>query len=159
MPAAPISTGRRSAVASHPPPGAGKTTLIASYLSARRLQSLWYQVDEGDEDLATFFYYLGQAAPKRKRSLPLFTPEYQQGFKIFTRNFFRELYGRLKPPFALVFDNYQEISTEAQVHEAMRVALAEVPEGGRVIFISRSEPNYISSFPFYRSYHLSFSPL
>jgi DNA-binding SARP family transcriptional activator len=122
------------------PPGAGKTALIASYFSARKSQTLWYQVDEGDEDLATFFYYLGQAAPKRKRPLPLFTPEYQQGSKIFTRNFFRDLYGRMKPPFALVFDNYQEVSTEAPLHEAMRAALAEMPIEGRMIFISRSEP-------------------
>ena len=30
------------------PPGAGKTTLVASYLAARRRQALWYQVDGGD---------------------------------------------------------------------------------------------------------------
>src|SRR3954469_6192180 len=27
------------------PPGAGKTTLVASYLEARRLRPIWYQVD------------------------------------------------------------------------------------------------------------------
>src|SRR5881392_1428524 len=40
------------------PPGAGKTTLIASYVAARRLRTLWYQVDPIDADVATFFYYL-----------------------------------------------------------------------------------------------------
>lgn len=43
------------------PPGIGKTTLVASYLPARHLRSLWYQVDEGDGDIATFFHYLGLA--------------------------------------------------------------------------------------------------
>src|SRR5688572_16114191 len=76
------------------PPGAGKTTLIASYLTARKIRTLWYQLDAGDNDLATFFYYLGLATPKRKRAMPLFTPEYQMGLPIFTRNFFRELFGR-----------------------------------------------------------------
>ena len=52
------------------PPGAGKTTLVASYLAARRRPALWYQVDGGDGDVATFFYYLGQAAPRRRRPAP-----------------------------------------------------------------------------------------
>src|SRR5262245_26846069 len=74
------------------PPGVGKTTLVASYLVARRPSNLWYQVDEGDADLATFLYFLGLAAPRRRRPLPLLTPEHRQGFAIFTRRFFRELY-------------------------------------------------------------------
>jgi hypothetical protein len=45
------------------PPGAGKTTLVANYLAARKTRGLWYQVDEGDADVTTFFYYLGLAAP------------------------------------------------------------------------------------------------
>lgn len=121
------------------PPGAGKTTLVASYLIARKVRTLWYQIDSGDNDVATFFYYLGLAAPKRTRSMPLFTPEYQMGLPIFTRNFFRELFGRFKPPFALVFDNYQEIESHSQLHDALKEALAEIPQAGRVIFISRSE--------------------
>ncbi|HEX7812316.1 MAG TPA: hypothetical protein VF460_10450 [Burkholderiales bacterium] len=43
------------------PPGAGKTTLVASWLDARAIKGIWYQVDPGDADLATFFYYLGEA--------------------------------------------------------------------------------------------------
>jgi LuxR family maltose regulon positive regulatory protein len=113
---------------------------VASYLSARKLRSLWYQIDSGDNDLATFFYYLGLAAPKRKRSLPLFTPEYQMGLPIFTRNFLRELFSRYRPPFALVFDNYQEVDSNCQLHEVLQGGLAEIPPGGTVIFISRAEP-------------------
>ena len=44
------------------PPGSGKTTLVTSYLDPRKLPSLWYQLDEGDADIASFFYYLGLAA-------------------------------------------------------------------------------------------------
>src|SRR5215475_1832679 len=69
------------------PPGVGKTTLVASYLIIRRPFNLWYQVDEGDADVATFFYFLGLAAPGRRRPLPLLTPEYRQGLAIFTRRF------------------------------------------------------------------------
>lgn len=43
------------------PPGAGKTALTASYLEARNLSGIWYQVDGGDADPATFFHYLALA--------------------------------------------------------------------------------------------------
>src|SRR5512146_2864715 len=92
------------------PGGAGKSTLVASYLDARRLPCLWYQIDEGDADIATFFYYLGLAAqkasPRRKTLLPLFTTEYMRGVSAFTRKYFESLYARLKPPCAIVLDNY-----------------------------------------------------
>src|SRR5436190_23406885 len=45
-------------------PGAGKTSLAASYVEARRLRAIWYQVDPDDADVATFFHYLAHAATK-----------------------------------------------------------------------------------------------
>ena len=122
------------------PPGAGKTTLVASYLAARKTHGLWYQVDEGDADIATFFYYLGLAAPRRRRPLPLLTPEYRQGVAVFARRFFRELYSRLKLPFTVVFDNYQDVPPDAALHDVMAETVAELPKGGRLVFISRSDP-------------------
>ena len=35
-------------------PGSGKTTLVASYLEARKIPHVWYQADMGDADAATF---------------------------------------------------------------------------------------------------------
>ena len=126
------------------PPGAGKTTLAASYLQRRRLRNLWYQIDAGDADPATFFHYLGMAAktaaPQRRRPLPHLTPEYRKGLDIFTRHFFQELYARLKPPFAIVLDNYQELPEDSRVHALIRDGLEYLPNGGRVIVLSRSEP-------------------
>jgi ATP/maltotriose-dependent transcriptional regulator MalT len=84
------------------PPGAGKTTLVASWLDARRLQGIWYQVDAGDADLATFFYHLAEAAGPfsngKQRHLPALTPEYLDNIAGFTRRFFRDLYARLPAP-------------------------------------------------------------
>jgi len=122
------------------PPGAGKTTLVASYLAARKTRGLWYQVDEGDADVATFFYYLGLAAPRRRRPLPLLTPEHHEGIAVFARRFFRELYSRLKPPFTLVLDNYQDVPPDSTLHDVMAETVAEIPTGGRLVFISRSDP-------------------
>jgi ATP/maltotriose-dependent transcriptional regulator MalT/DNA-binding SARP family transcriptional activator len=122
------------------PPGAGKTTLVASYIAARKARGLWYQIDEGDADVGTFFYYLGLAAPRRRRPLPLLTPEDRQGLVVFARRFFRELYSRLKPPFTVVFDNYQDVPSDSALHDVMAEIIAEIPKGGRLIFISRSDP-------------------
>jgi len=38
------------------PEGSGKTTLVASCLQTRGLPCLWYQMDEGDADIAHLFY-------------------------------------------------------------------------------------------------------
>jgi ATP/maltotriose-dependent transcriptional regulator MalT/DNA-binding SARP family transcriptional activator len=145
------------------PPGSGKTTLVASYLDAHRLPCLWYQIDPGDADPATFFYYLGlaakSAAPQKRKPLPLLTPEYQQGIPTFTLRYFEELHNRLHPPkrrsnppsppfdkggikgeFVVVFDNYQEIPTNSRFHEVMLNGLSIIPEGINVIIISRSDP-------------------
>ena len=77
------------------PPGAGKSALVASYLESRKPPCLWFQVDAGDSDPATLFYYLSLAAQQvakgKGAALPLFKPEYQRDLGGFTRRFFREL--------------------------------------------------------------------
>lgn len=126
------------------PPGFGKTTLVASYLRARKIRPLWYQVDEGDADLATFFHYLGvaakQVAPRYHRPLPHLTPEYLQGLPTFTRRFFEELSTRLRPPALVIFDNYQEVPTDAQFHDMIALAMEALPAGIGVIVMSRRHP-------------------
>ena len=127
------------------PPGAGKTTLAASYIESRKLRSLWYQVDEGDADVATFYYYLGLAAAEHQKGgardpLPVLTPEYHAGLSTFTRRYFQALYQRLGPSFALVFDGYQEVPAQSPFHLVMRDALSEIPTGGCVLIVSRSDP-------------------
>ena len=135
------------------PGGSGKSTLVASYLDARRSRCLWYQCDEGDGDLATFFHYLGlaakQAAPAHSPDLPLLTPEYLCGIPEFTRTYFEALFARLSPSrpdpdfssgFFLVLDNYQALPADSAFHAMLATGLDSVPKGVRVVVISRSEP-------------------
>ena len=126
------------------PPGSGKTTLASSYIQERRLPALWYQVDEGDADRATFFYYMGlagkQAAPRRKKPFPLLTPEYLPGLTVFTSSFFEDLFGRLKSSSILVFDNCQSVPDDSPFHDTLRQAISLLPRGSSIIVISRNDP-------------------
>ena len=125
------------------PGGCGKTTLVSSYISDRRLPCLWYQVDEGDQDVATFFYYMGlavQKTSKKQISLPLLTPEYLQDIPTFTRRFFENTFSQLKRSTVFVFDNYQLIPEESGFHDVFLQGLSAVPEGLRVVLISRTTP-------------------
>ena len=123
------------------PPGAGKTSLISSYIGLRNLRCIWYQVDQGDDDVATFFHYLGRAAEIHRaadaKPLPNLTPEFAFGVSSFSRSYFRELYAGLEPPFVLVLDNYQEASDTSLLHEIVRDACTEMPEGGHIVLVSR----------------------
>src|SRR5687767_10733904 len=125
------------------PPGCGKTTLAASWLDHAGIAGLWYQLDEGDADVATFFYYLSLAAASlegEREPLPLLTPEHQPGLTVFTRRYFERLFTQIETPFTVVLDGYQEVPASSQLHEVMRVALETLPPDGRVLIVSRGDP-------------------
>lgn len=122
------------------PAGSGKTTLLTEYLVSRKRTHLWYQVDAGDQDLASFFNNLATAAERSsrlKRKLSRFTPEYVLGLPAFSRNFFRDLFARLKNPACIVFDNYQEVGEAAVLDTVLAHALDELPEGITLVALSR----------------------
>lgn len=125
------------------PPGAGKTSLIASYLAEHKQHTLWYHLDPGDADLATFFHYLAQAAKaaagRKRLRLPDLTPEFMADVPGFTRRFMRELWSKIPLPAVLVLDNYQELPIEALLHKMLPIALAEFPAGATLIVISRED--------------------
>jgi ATP/maltotriose-dependent transcriptional regulator MalT/DNA-binding SARP family transcriptional activator len=126
------------------PPGAGKTTLAASYVEARRYRCLWYQVDADDADVATFFHYLGHAARKLDGAEPLELPGasalQDTDPASLARGFFRKLFARARAPFALVLDNLHEVPAESPLHAALEAGLAHVPKNCCVIVATRNEP-------------------
>jgi len=52
------------------PPGAGKTTLVGSYVVSRKLTGIWFQADGGDADPGTLFHYLTLAAAELAAARP-----------------------------------------------------------------------------------------
>jgi len=78
-----------------------------------------YQIDAGDADLATLFYYLGEASRRFARRIAgaaAAHPEYQHDVVGFSRRFFRELFALLPDGAAIVLDNYQEVEARHPFH-------------------------------------------
>lgn len=125
------------------PPGAGKTTLAASYIEATKPSAIWYQVDSGDADPATLFYYMREAAAQgglaKARTLPLLPPESASDLASFTRRYFRELFAKLHRPALLTIDNFQDADSPA-FETLIREAFAQVPDGVTVLVLSLSDP-------------------
>src|SRR6476661_8730428 len=78
------------------PPGAGKTTLMASYVDSRRIPALWYLIEPSDTDPANLFYYLTLAAESFPTSepgmLPRLVAEHLSDLPGFARRYFRQLF-------------------------------------------------------------------
>src|SRR5688572_17464774 len=124
------------------PAGAGKTSVVTTYLEARSLPALWYNVDARDSDVANLFHYMATAArlasKRALRALPVFSVENQAGIGAFARGFFETL-GVLRPvPSAIVIDDYHEARSDL-LDEVLREALFALPRGISVIIISRTD--------------------
>ena len=124
-------------------PGSGKTTLLSSYVESRKIPYLWYQVDRGDEDLATFFHYLGIAALRlnsyNKIALPHISTERAFNVRFQAKEYFQKLYICLEKPFMFVLDNYHELPEDAALHDVLAEACAALPRGGRIVLINNSD--------------------
>ena len=125
------------------PPGAGKTTLAASYVEARKRPVLWYQLDAGDADPANFFHFVAHAAARirlrRGEPLPRLATESAGNIAAFAHRWFRELFARLPADCVVVLDNFQDAADTAFAVVA-REALAEVPAGRRVVVLCLTDP-------------------
>jgi LuxR family transcriptional regulator, maltose regulon positive regulatory protein len=126
------------------PAGYGKTTVVSNYLRARSKPTIWYQCDEGDADVASFYYYLNlarrQFAMPENLALPSFQPEHLNAIPTFTRNFFRAFFAGLPRGAVLVFDNWQDIGPEAASTNMLPVIAEQIPDRAKLIVISRMDP-------------------
>lgn len=122
-------------------PGAGKTTLAASYVQARALSYLWYRLDADDNDLSRFFSTMGAAldgAAVRTRR-PRFAAEHLANVQVFARRWFAAALAVLPPPFVIVFDNVEQGALDS--FDCLVTALLETaPPGVSLIITGRDEP-------------------
>lgn len=125
------------------PPGAGKTTLTATWGSRGGLAPSWFQIEAMDADPATFARSLDALW---RQSVPEAT-----GTQGFGPDDLADLGGWLQrrvarwleqrpPPWTLVFDNHQELPADSPLQQALAQVLARLPRGVQWVFISREPP-------------------
>jgi len=121
------------------PPGAGKTTLVASYLSTLDRAEIWYDVDESDSDAGTLYYFLQGAletlSEVRDKHKIEENPEWSQ----FPRLFFRDFYSKIPEGTILVLDNLHEFDWKNS-GRILEYAFSEIPKGITLIASSRQAP-------------------
>jgi len=125
------------------PAGAGKTTLVADYLTGNAIPALWYQLDASDSDLASFFHYFTLAIKHRlvlNDSLLVLAPEYYGNLAVFMRRFTERLCMSLKSPVVLVFDNFQDLPNQSPLQLLFIELVANLTAGCRIFFLSRTQP-------------------
>lgn len=124
------------------PGGAGKTSLVATWIATRGLAALWYRLDPGDADLGALFQGLRAAAPggSGAEPLPAFSPASQSSLEAFAQRFFDAWFARIDAAITLVFDNYEQLPADARVGEVLAALLAVMPERARVVVLSRGRP-------------------
>lgn len=128
----------------HAPPGSGKTTLVSSYLDESSIPHIWYQMDAGDKDVASFFNYMKLAAQDFSgevcTEIPNISADELASFEGFARHYFRVLFSIFKQPSVVVIDDFHEASQQQDLDVVMRTAVQEIPSHVQVIFISREPP-------------------
>jgi ATP/maltotriose-dependent transcriptional regulator MalT/DNA-binding SARP family transcriptional activator len=123
------------------PAGYGKTTAASSYLRDSRRPTIWYQCDEDDADIGSFFHYLALARKSLlDGALPAFAPQYLTAVPTFCRNFFRHWFAELPHGSTLVLDNWQDVPADAALTHLLPIITDQLPAQAQLIVISRNEP-------------------
>ena len=132
------------------PPGAGKTSLAATWLysgrsAARHGHALWYHIDGTDADPVIFFETLAlgiAALPDRARStLPRLTPDALPNLKAFARNWFKSLLGtKERAPYLFAFDDMHRLPPDSAVVEILAILASALRTQDRLLCLSRESP-------------------
>jgi DNA-binding SARP family transcriptional activator len=123
------------------PAGYGKSTAMRDYLQKNPTTHLWYRVDEGDQDVASFYHRIGNLLPARAASeLPVFGPEYADQPAEFARRFFRTFFRKLSRVGLLVIDDLHYGVETKQFRTMLAIMLRELPEDLQCACISRTLP-------------------
>jgi len=115
-------------------PGYGKSTLLAGFFRDQDLTSLWYRLDDRDNDPGVFTDYLDFLFQENIKG---FTPtkEEDPGEKL--EVIVNGLYDNLNEPLFLILDNFQEILEDSPVQDLVSRLIEISPHNFHLVLISR----------------------
>ena len=122
------------------PGGYGKTYLLQSYTETRRRPSIWYNLDESDSDVVTFFADFSEALETAGYGPLLRLSPDVQVLSRFSRLYFQQLAEQIESPTLLIFDDYQRVGAESSLHEAIAAAIEYLPASIHLVILSREGP-------------------
>ena len=123
--------------------GAGKTTLVSSYLRARRLRAIWYRMDRLDEDPGRLFHHLSFALERLRPGLANALPKPMRGSSAseFALRYFEAFFNALPDGGLLVLDDFQEAGAEGVWQTLIAEAIRAVRPRTNLFVLSRDEPS------------------
>lgn len=123
------------------PGGAGKTSLVASWIEARGLPCLWLSLDPSDADPASLFCYLAVGARRLGAAqVPAFNGAARRQLRPFARRFAEQLFAATPENLVLAFDSYHALPAEGEIHEAFDALFDALPPDALAIVASRAGP-------------------
>jgi LuxR family maltose regulon positive regulatory protein len=128
------------------PPGFGKTTLLAEWVSSEaRAAIAWLSLDEGDNDPARFFAYLTMALRRIEpaiggRALASLRTPGADFLKVVLPLLLNDLAG-LDRDLVLVVEDYHLI-TNSEIHETLSYLIERLPGSLRLVLSTREDPPF-----------------
>ena len=131
----------------HGQAGQGKSTLAADYVHSLPEATVWYNMDQEDENPAVFLSCLGQAMqrsfPRHLTKLPV-VPQNRYGAGGMYRSFSRwidQVFGSLPDGGLVVFDDYNLVSAPYSLKPIFKALIDSTPPHIRFMLISRTQPD------------------
>ncbi|MFL6658330.1 MAG: hypothetical protein ACJ8GW_09680 [Massilia sp.] len=124
------------------PAGAGKTALLASYVSQHRQDAIWYRLDADDADPAHLLHFLGLAGTLVHAAAmpPTLDARALENLPAFCARFFARLFAPDAPASLLVLDAYDAVPDAPHFHRLVHTLLAALPQHVDAVILSRLDP-------------------
>ena len=128
------------------PAGFGKTTLLSTWLEVASLQAAWISLDQDDDDLTRFWYYVFTAIARVQpgcgtsalSSLQTSGPSPLPPIENILSGWINEL-AALPHQMALVLDDYHLISAQP-IHRAVTFLVDHLPSQLHLVIATRADP-------------------
>jgi LuxR family maltose regulon positive regulatory protein len=115
------------------PAGAGKSTLVASFLAHAKIPAIWYAVDAGDNDPASFMAFLNKAVRTECNNANSTSAIIQADP---AAHFFHQFYARFPAGSTLIFEDVQNLDWNL-AGNILECAISAAPPEVSLFLVSR----------------------